>query len=127
MPVDMCAAALAPLPHVFSDQQDITSVGANQPSLIFVELVALFLQKRKVRAARHLQVRVEAHQMQLRAQHASRQSGSGHQRHYKRSWMLIGSISLQHVGVLSVYVVHGLMCVAFLGWPVRLRPVMPWY
>ena len=42
-------------------------------------------------------------------------------RHYKRSWMLIGSIGLQHVGVLSVYVVHGLMCVAFLGWLVPLQ------
>ena len=46
-------------------------------------------------------------------------------RHYKRLWTLIGSISLQHVGVLSVYVVHGLMCVAFLGWHIPLGPVMP--
>ena len=28
------------------------------------------------------------------------------------SWMVIGSISLQHVAVLSVYVVHGPMWVA---------------
>ena len=46
------------------------SVGANQPSSKFVEAVAQLLQKRKVRVARHLQVRVEAHQMQRRARHA---------------------------------------------------------
>ena len=70
MPVDMCVAAVAPLPHVCSDQQDITSVGANQPSLDFVEAVAQLLQKHKVRVAKHLQVRVEAHQMHFRARHA---------------------------------------------------------
>ena len=51
---EMCVAALAPL----------------QTSSEFVEAVAQLLQKRKVRVARHLQVRVEAHQMQLRARHA---------------------------------------------------------
>ena len=30
-------------------------------------------------------------------------------------------------GVLSVYVVHGLMRVAFVGWHVPLRPMKPWY
>ena len=68
--VDMCVAALAPLRHVCSDQQAITSVGANEPSSEFVEAVAQLLQKRKVRVARHLQVRVEAHPLQLRARHA---------------------------------------------------------
>ena len=48
-------------------------------------------------------------------------------RHYKPLWTSIGNISLQHVGVLSVYVVHGLMCVAFLVWHAPLGPVMPWY
>ena len=61
MLVDMCVAALAPLPHVCSTQQDITSVGASQPSSEFVEAVAQLLQKRKVQVARHLQVRVETH------------------------------------------------------------------
>ena len=70
MPVDMCVAALAPLPHVCSDQQDIASVGANQPSSYFVEAVAQLLQKSKGRVARHLEVRVEAHQRQLSAWHA---------------------------------------------------------
>ena len=70
MPVDMSVAALAPLPHVCSDQQDITSVGVNESSSDFVEAVAGLLQKCKVRVARHLQVRVKAHQMQLRARHA---------------------------------------------------------
>ena len=54
MPDEMCEAALAPL----------------QTSSKFVEAVAQLLQKRKVRVARHRQVRVEAHQMQLRARHA---------------------------------------------------------
>ena len=51
---EMCVAAWAPL----------------QTSSEFVEAVAQLLQKRKVRVARHLRVRVEAHQMQLRARHA---------------------------------------------------------
>ena len=46
------------------------SVGANQPSSYLVEAMAKLLQNRKVQVARHLQVRVEAHQMQLRARHA---------------------------------------------------------
>ena len=50
----MCLAASAPL-QTFS---------------AFVEAVAQLLQKRKVRVARHLRVRVEAHQMQPRARHA---------------------------------------------------------
>ena len=54
MPLDMSVAALVPLPHVCSNQQDITSVGANQPSSDFVEAVAQLLQKRQVRVARHL-------------------------------------------------------------------------
>ena len=54
MPNEMCVAASAPL----------------QTSSEFVEAVAQLLQKRKVRVARHLRVRVEAHQMQLRARHA---------------------------------------------------------
>ena len=54
MPNEMCVAASAPL-QTFSD---------------LVEAVAQLLQKRKVRVARHLRVRVEAHQMQLRARHA---------------------------------------------------------
>ena len=70
MPSDMCVTVLAPPPHVFSAQQDITSAGANQPSSEFVEAVAQLLQKHKVGVARHLQVRVEAHQLQLRARHA---------------------------------------------------------
>ena len=70
MPVDMCVAAVAPLQHVCSDQHDILSVGANLPSSHFVEAVAKLLQKRRARVARHLQMRVEAHQMQLRARHA---------------------------------------------------------
>ena len=70
MPVDMCVAALAPLPHVCSDQRDITSVAPNQPSSDFVEAVAHLLQENKVRVARHLPVRVEAQRMQLRARHA---------------------------------------------------------
>ena len=53
-PDDMCVAALAPL----------------QTSSEFVEAVAQLLQKRKVRVARHLHVRGEAHRMQLRAQPA---------------------------------------------------------
>ena len=48
------------------------------------------------------------------------------QKHYKHLWMLSGNFSLQHVGVLRVYVVHGLVCVAFLGWHVPLGPVVPW-
>ena len=70
MLVDMCVAALAQLPHVCSDQHDITSVGANQPSSEFVEAAAQLLKKRKMRVARQLQARVEAHHMQLRARHA---------------------------------------------------------
>ena len=70
MPGDMCVAALAPLQHVCSDQQDMMSVGANQPSSEFVEAVAQLLRRRKVRVARHLRVRVEAHQMHFRARHA---------------------------------------------------------
>ena len=31
MPGDMCVAAVAPLQHVCSDEQDIMSVGANHP------------------------------------------------------------------------------------------------
>ena len=54
MPNEMCVAASAPL----------------QTSSEFVDAVAQLLQKRKVRVARHLRVRVEAHQMQLRARHA---------------------------------------------------------
>ena len=54
MPDEMCVAASAPL----------------QTSSEFVEAVAQLLQKRKVRVARHLRVRVEAHQMQLRVRHA---------------------------------------------------------
>ena len=54
MPNEMRVAASAPL----------------QTSSEFVEAVAQLLQKRKVRVARHLRVRVEAHQMQLRARHA---------------------------------------------------------
>ena len=54
MPDEMCVAASAPL----------------QTSSEFVEAVAQLLHKRKVRVARHLRVRVEAHQMQLRARHA---------------------------------------------------------
>ena len=54
MPDEMCVAASAPL----------------QTSSEFAEAVAQLLQKRKVRVARHLRVRVEAHQMQLRARHA---------------------------------------------------------
>ena len=50
MPNEMCVAASAPL----------------QTSSEFVEAVAQLLQKRRVRVARHLTVRVEAHQMQLR-------------------------------------------------------------
>ena len=70
MPGDMCVAAVAPLKRVCSDQQDMIFVRANQPSSDFVEAVAHLVQKRRVQVARHLQVRVEAHQMQLRAQHA---------------------------------------------------------
>ena len=54
MPDEMCVAASAPL----------------QTSSQFVESVAQLLQNRKVQVARHLRVRVEAHQMQLRARHA---------------------------------------------------------
>ena len=32
-----------------------------------------------------------------------------------------------HQFTTCVYVVHGLMCVAFLGWRVPLKPVRPWY
>ena len=45
MPDEMCVAAPAPL----------------QTSSEFVEAVAQLLQKRKVRVANHLRVRVEAH------------------------------------------------------------------
>ena len=44
-PDDLCVAAVAPL----------------QTSSEFVQAVAQLLRKRKVRVARHLQVRVEAH------------------------------------------------------------------
>ena len=54
MPDEMCVAASAPL----------------QTSSEFFEAVAQLLQKRKVRVARYLRVRVEAHQLQLRARHA---------------------------------------------------------
>ena len=54
MPDEMCVAASAPL----------------QTSSELVEAVAQLLQKRKVRLARHLRVRVEAQEMQLRARHA---------------------------------------------------------
>ena len=70
MPDDMCVAAVAPLQHVCGDQQDMMSVGANHPSSEIIEAVAQLLQKRKVRVARHLQVRVEAHPMQLSARYA---------------------------------------------------------
>ena len=43
-----------------------------QPSSEWVEVVAQLLYKRKVQVARHLQVRVEEHQMQLRAQQAKK-------------------------------------------------------
>ena len=48
MPSDMHVAALAPLPHVCSNEQDITSLGVTQPSSEFVEAVARLLQKCKV-------------------------------------------------------------------------------
>ena len=64
MPDEMCVAASAPL----------------QTSSEFVEAVAQLLQKRKVRVARHLRVRVEAHQMQLRARHA-KEWDEGHAEH----------------------------------------------
>ena len=67
----MCVAAEAPLRHVCCCEHDITSVGANQPSSEFFETVAHSLQKCKVPVARHLEVRVEAHQMQLRARHVN--------------------------------------------------------
>ena len=67
---DMCVAAVALLQHICSDHQDMISVGANHPSSDFVKAVAQLLQKPKVRVARHLQVRVEAHHMQFRAWHA---------------------------------------------------------
>ena len=70
MPSDMYVAALAPLRHVCRNWQDITTIGAKQPSSEFVAAVAQLLQKRKVGVARHLQGRVEAHHMQLRARHA---------------------------------------------------------
>ena len=57
----MYVATVVPLHHFCSDQQDVTCVGANQPSSNFIEAVAQLLQKRKVRVARHSQVRVEAH------------------------------------------------------------------
>ena len=47
------------------------------------------------------------------------------QRHFKRLWMLIDRFNLQHVGVLSVYVLRCLMCVAFFGWHVPVGPVVP--
>ena len=70
MPVDIYVGTLAPLPLVCSHQQDITSVGANEPPSDFFEAVARLLQKRKVRVATHVQVRVGAHEVQLRAGHA---------------------------------------------------------
>ena len=54
MPDEMCVAASAPV----------------QTPPEFVEAVAQLLQKRKVRVARHLRVRVEAHQTKLRGRHA---------------------------------------------------------
>ena len=54
MPSNRCVAALAPLPHACSNQQDITFVGVKQPSSEFVEAVAQLLQKRKVQVERHL-------------------------------------------------------------------------
>ena len=56
--------------HAKSMRDEIAAVAPLQASSQFVEAVAQSLQKRKVRVARHLQVRVEAHQMQLRARHA---------------------------------------------------------
>ena len=156
MPNEMCVAASA----------------TPQTSSKFVEAVAQLLQKRKVRVARHLRVRVEAHQMQLRAQHAKEwdarhaehgMSQSSVAQSVEQDWLrsvalaasgkdalcvlmqatpmqldsgpktlqmlqpLIGSISSRQVGVLSVCVVRGQMCVAFLGWRVPLRKVKPWY
>ena len=66
----VCVCAVEPLQHVFDDQQDLMSVDAKQSSSEFVKAVAQLLQKRKVRVARHLQLRVEAHRMQVRAHHA---------------------------------------------------------
>ena len=43
MPSDMCVAALAPPPHVCTNQQDIMLVGVTQPSSKFVHVVARLL------------------------------------------------------------------------------------
>ena len=154
MPDEMCVAAAAPL----------------QTSSEFVEAVAQLLQKRKVRVARHLQVRVVT--CNFRARHAkewdelhvehcmSQTSVAQSVEHDKlRSVALAASgkdalcvlmqatpmeldsgpktlqtfvdalwqYQLRQVGVLSVYVVHGLIRVAFLGWRVPLGPSKPWY
>ena len=71
MPRCMCVAALAPVSHVCMSEQDITLLGLTQPFSKFVETIARLLQKHKMRVARHLQVRVEEHQMPPRAHQAS--------------------------------------------------------
>ena len=52
------------------NEMSVAALVLLQTSSEFVEAAAQLLQKRKVRVARHLRVRVEAHQMQLRPRHA---------------------------------------------------------
>ena len=46
-----------------------THVGDEQPSTEFIDAVAKLVQKQRVRVKQHLQVRVQAHQLHLRATH----------------------------------------------------------
>ena len=51
------------------DPEYTTHVGDAQPSTEFIEDVAKLLQKQRVQVKQHLQVRVQAHQVHLRARH----------------------------------------------------------
>ena len=66
MPSNTQLAAMA-LPT--GDPGYTTHVGDVQPSTEFIDAVAKLVQKQRVRVKQHLQVRVQAHEVHLRARH----------------------------------------------------------
>ena len=68
VPSNTQLAAMA-LPTVKGDPAYTTHVGDAQPTIEFIEAVAKHVQKQSVRVQQHLQVRVQAHQVHLRARH----------------------------------------------------------
>ena len=60
---------LAAMPLPTGEPEYTTNVGDAQPPTEFIEAVAKLVQKQRVRVKQHLQVRVQAHQVHLRARH----------------------------------------------------------